>query len=272
MKLLRLLIYRLESSVLRVLLTMRKTKHFDICVEYYTIGEGKDMANRFTDSRKWDDPWFRKLPCKYKAFFIFLIDKCNHAGIWKVDFESAEFHIGEKLEQKELIEAMNGRIVQLKEKWFIPKFISFQYQVNGPEDLNPENRVHKSVIDLLTKEGACKGLVRGSQGRKDKDKDKDKEGVVKGKSPFLETLKTNIAYKHINLEVELAKMDAWLKLPRNKGRKKTERFVLAWLNRIEATIPAQSKPKPGAAPLQTGVRHDPRVAELIKDTKNKIGL
>jgi len=136
------------------------------------------MANRFTDSRKWDDPWFRKLPCKYKAFFIFLLDKCNHAGIWKVDFESAEFHIGENMVKSEVLEVMNGRIVELKEKWFIPKFINFQYQVNGPEDLNPNNRVHKSVIDLLTKEGAYKGLIRGVQGCKDKDMDMDKDKDV----------------------------------------------------------------------------------------------
>lgn len=133
------------------------------------------MANRFTDSRKWDDPWFRKLPCKYKAFFIFLLDKCNHAGIWKVDFESATFHIGEEFDHKETASIMAGRIIELKDKWFIPKFISFQYQVSGPDDLNPENRVHKSVIDLLTKEGAYKGLIRGVQGCKDKDYDKDKD-------------------------------------------------------------------------------------------------
>jgi hypothetical protein len=134
------------------------------------------MANRFTDSRKWDDPWFRKLPCKYKSFFIFLIDKCNHAGIWKIDFESAEFHIGEKLSTEEVIGFMNGRIVQLKDKWFIPKFIEFQYQVSI-QDLNPSNRVHKSVIDILTKEGAYKGLIRGVQGCKDYDYDKDKDNV-----------------------------------------------------------------------------------------------
>jgi hypothetical protein len=140
------------------------------------------MASRFTDSRKWDDPWFRKLPCKYKAFFIFLLDKCNHAGIWKVDFESAEFHIGEAIVKEEAIGMLNGRVVVLKEKWFVPNFIKFQYQVSGMADLNPENRVHKSVIEILKKEGAYKPLLRGLLGCKDKDYDKDKDikGVVKG--------------------------------------------------------------------------------------------
>lgn len=51
---------------------------------------------------------------------------------------------------------------------------------------------------------------------------------------FLETLKHNIAYKHIDIESELAKMDAWLST--KPHRKKTTRFVLNWLNRIEKPL------------------------------------
>ena len=195
------------------------------------------MANRFTDSRKWDDPWFRKLPCKHKIFFIFLLDKCNHAGIWKVDFESAEFHIGDKIDIEEALSIMGDRIIELKDKWFIPKFINFQYQVSTPTDLNPDNRVHKSVIDILQKEGAYKGLIRGVQGCKDKDKDKDYD---KDKD-IIATLKANSAYKHINFTHELAKMDVWLSRPANKGRKKTERFMLNWFNKIDP--PVETTPK-----------------------------
>ena len=54
---------------------------------------------------------------------------------------------------------------------------------------------------------------------------------------WVEGLKTNAAYSHINFEAELGKMDAWLSLPRNKGRQKTKRFVLNWLNKIEKPIP-----------------------------------
>jgi hypothetical protein len=74
----------------------------------------------------------------------------------------------------------------LKEnKWFLPRFIEFQYKTG----LNPENRAHQSVLNILKKEGAYKGLTRGFKARKDmdmdmdmdKDMDKDsKEGIVKG--------------------------------------------------------------------------------------------
>lgn len=53
---------------------------------------------------------------------------------------------------------------------------------------------------------------------------------------WVEELKKNAAYSHINFEAELGKMDAWLSLPRNKGRQKTKRFVLNWLNKIERPV------------------------------------
>jgi len=69
---------------------------------------------------------------------------------------------------------------------------------------------------------------------------KVKESKVKiSPQDFLSSLKTNEAYKHINIEHELLKMDTWLS--RNPGRKKTPRFVLAWLNKIEAPLPNSKK-------------------------------
>lgn len=59
---------------------------------------------------------------------------------------------------------------------------------------------------------------------------------------FFESLKTNPAYQHINLPVEIGKMDAWLSLPKNKHRKKTRQFVLNWLNKIDRPIAANGAP------------------------------
>ncbi len=125
------------------------------------------MSKRFTDSEKWADPWFSDLPPLDKLFWMYLLDNCDHAGIWKVHIKLAEFHLGFKPE----LLAFNGRYVKLgKEKIFIPGFIEFQYGT-----LNEMNRVHKSVIDRLKKEGAYKALNSPSQGVKDKDKDKAKD-------------------------------------------------------------------------------------------------
>lgn len=134
------------------------------------------MANRFTATEKWSDPWFCELSKEDKLFWVYLVDNCDHAGIWQVNWPLVQFHIKDYIFNEQ---AFNGRIVKLsKDKWFIPKFIEFQYKTG----LNPENRAHLSVINLLEKEGAYKGLTRGFKARKDMVKDKDKEemGVVKG--------------------------------------------------------------------------------------------
>lgn len=62
---------------------------------------------------------------------------------------------------------------------------------------------------------------------------------------WLESLKGNTAYAHVNFPVELGKMDAWLSLKKNKHRKRTRRFVLNWLNKIEvAMAPGKALPPP----------------------------
>lgn len=77
--------------------------------------------------------------------------------------------------------------------------------------------------------------------REDKDKENKKKRETAPQTDFLETIKANPAYKHIDVDNELAKMDAWLST--RPGRKKSRQFVLNWLNRIEKPIgPAAAKP------------------------------
>ena len=139
------------------------------------------MAKRFTDTDKWKKKWFRTLEPLHKCFWQYLCDTCNHAGIWDVDFELAEFIIGSPINVEEIKKIFKNQYKELKQgkKWFVIDFISFQYG-----ELNPQNRAHSSVIAILKKEGAYKGLTRGLQARKDMDmdmdmdKDKDKEVLI----------------------------------------------------------------------------------------------
>ena len=111
------------------------------------------MAKRFTDNGKWKKRFFKTLSPKYKLLWIYILDDCDHAGIWEVDLEVAELRIGEPLTEKEAIKLFTGQIVILKDgdKSFIPDFISFQYG-----ELNENSRVHQSVLELLKKNGVNK--------------------------------------------------------------------------------------------------------------------
>ena len=130
------------------------------------------MAKRFTDTNKWKKTWFRQLSPIHKCFWLYLCDNCDHAGIWEVDFELAAIFIKSELDVDGIKKEFGKQFEEIDggKKWFIKDFIDFQYG-----ELNPDNRAHNSVLQVLNRYGAYKGLTRPMEGRKDKDKDKDKD-------------------------------------------------------------------------------------------------
>jgi len=140
------------------------------------------MAKRLTDSEKWEDPWFLDLKDEHKLIWIYLLDKCDHAGIWKVNKRLAEFCFGHSLDWEGFLKASNGRIEIISggEKWFIPKFLNFQYG-----SLDEKNSMSKRVLPILEKEGLnTLGLPRVNPG---KNKYKESNGNKKEKEDqFLE--------------------------------------------------------------------------------------
>lgn len=128
------------------------------------------MANRFYDSLKFDDPWYRRLTPLQKCFWEYLLCKCNQAGIWKPDFDMASFCIGSTINETEMIPLFNERIKILNNgDWFITKFVLFQQKIRDLKELNPDNNAHKSIINILnhcniTIEGLpspCQGAAKG---------------------------------------------------------------------------------------------------------------
>lgn len=135
------------------------------------------MSKRFTDTDKWKKTSFSDLSMKMKLVWIYLCDNCDHAGIWDANLRLLSFHLGEEVTRDEIDAALGDKVYWLTEtKIFLPSFIEFQYGT-----LNPENRVHQSVIARIKLtsecaiEGAYKPLIRSLEEAKDKDKEKDKE-------------------------------------------------------------------------------------------------
>ena len=135
------------------------------------------MAKRLTDSLKWKKGFIRGLAGPYKLLWLFILDDCDHAGIWDVDFEIASIYIGRETDEDTAIELFGDKIIIINDgkQWFIPAFVTFQYG-----ELNESNRAHNSVINLLKN----KGLTRGLLAHKDKDKDKDKDNKKNQKAKF----------------------------------------------------------------------------------------
>ena len=135
------------------------------------------MAKRFTDTNKWDKAWFRKLSPRLKCAWDYLTTKCDHAGVWSIDVDALEFHVGEPVSLAELLAAFDDRVEVRGDHLVLTGFVAFQYG-----ELNPANRVHRSVIERLERLSSPspfldekKPLGSPLEGAKDKDKDKDKD-------------------------------------------------------------------------------------------------
>ena len=116
------------------------------------------MAKRFTDSEKWKDVWFSDLSNDEKIVWLFLLDDCNHAGVWQVNLRRLNFECRTNYTLDDLYQFLKSRVCRLsEEKWFIPKFISFQY----PKFPNGSASI-QSAIKILDKEGLIQHYEDGS--------------------------------------------------------------------------------------------------------------
>lgn len=113
----------------------------------------------------------KQLPAEYKLFWLYLIDDCDIAGIWHVDFEVAEIRLGIKLSEEKALRFYKDKVVVFDSgtKWFVQDFISFQYG-----QITPKNKMYNPVSLILSKYNMM-GHLSPIYGVKDKDKDKDKD-------------------------------------------------------------------------------------------------
>ena len=106
------------------------------------------MAKRFLDTNLFRKRWIRELDTDMKLFWIYLLTDCDHAGIWDVDVERASFQLKLDLNQDKILKTFDRKINNFKvDKWFIPKFVQYQYG-----ELNPNNKAPKPALvklDLL---------------------------------------------------------------------------------------------------------------------------
>jgi len=114
------------------------------------------MAKRYIDTKIWDKTWFRKLEVEEKSIWLYLITRCDHAGIIDFDPDSFNFHlmVSYKEEQySKLFKQLGDKVVMYEgnTKIWVKTFIEYQY--GGLDNLNPNVRPQKAVIDRLINQG-----------------------------------------------------------------------------------------------------------------------
>ena len=104
------------------------------------------MSKRFTETCKWDDPWFRSLPGSHKLVFLYIVDRCNNAGFWEVDEGAMAFQT--QLKTDHISGAIKGLTRGLlgADGWvWVKNFL--RHQKNS--ELNPSNNAHRQIIELI---------------------------------------------------------------------------------------------------------------------------
>lgn len=107
------------------------------------------MSKRLSETKRWEDRWYRGLDPLHRNFWDYLCCQCDNAGVWKPDFDVVNLYVG-KIDQELALKLINDskeRIKVLKKDyWLIVDYIEFQF---GKEITNP--KVKKHVSDLQQK-------------------------------------------------------------------------------------------------------------------------
>lgn len=139
------------------------------------------MAKRFTDTEIWDEDWFLDLPNDYKLFWFYILSKCDHAGLFKVNLRSFRGLIEVTVTPTEALAFFNSgkdRIRVISETlWFIEDFFVYQYGTT----FNFNNRMHDSIGRLWKNNNIPLTSIRGLKEVKDRVKDKDKDKDILGR-------------------------------------------------------------------------------------------
>lgn len=116
--------------------------------------EGGFHLKRFTETAKWVDPWFRKLPPKGKLIWLWLCDNCDPCGVIDFDHELASFHIGLEVKESDIL-SFSGRVERMDNgKFLIVKFALFQYG-----KLSRDCKAHIPIFKALEKNGLTEEML-----------------------------------------------------------------------------------------------------------------
>ena len=143
------------------------------------------MAKRFTDTEKWQDEWFGSLPNDYRMVWLYLVDRCSIAGIWKKDFRGLNFNCNTSVTEEDLKKVFDGRLLDRGTFFFIPKFLLFQYpgglNSDKPAIVSVRQQIELNNLFSIVQESLPNGFLTVKDKDKDKDKEKNKDKIKREK-------------------------------------------------------------------------------------------
>lgn len=152
------------------------------------------LMKRFTETVKWRDPWFRRLSPTAKLLWLYATDNCSNIGVIEIDWDALKFDFGCAVTEKHLDELGDRIQVVGGGKYFIPKFIRFQY--GELSDACPAHRpIFKAIsqhqLDRVALDYRYPSDRVAIPYRNGMEKDKDKEEGVQGETEKRSTIKNS---------------------------------------------------------------------------------
>ena len=224
------------------------------------------MSSRFTATEKWKDSWFGDLPVESKLLFIYIVENCDIAGFWEINFKVASFETGIPRRIENGFEGMQpvldieGAFKPLASRFVIDeKYVwvrNFLYhQKNLP--LNPENKCHKGILRIIESHnsfgeqilkeiekrencGATKGLHSPTGIGTGIGKGKSKGNIIfsfetksfNGIIPE-EMSRWSEAYPAVDIAGEIRRAAEWLLSNPTKRKSNYRRFLINWFSRTQ---------------------------------------
>lgn len=147
---------------------------------------------RFTETSKWRDPWFINLSGHAKLLWVYLTDNCDAIGLIHIDFRLVARDCLLPIKEKHITE-LGDRVQALGNgRYFLPKFIQFQYG-----ELSPDCPPHKTILKLVRQHNLSRSglgyfyptvtlsLTLQDKTRQEEDKTgSGTEGSVEGNQPL----------------------------------------------------------------------------------------
>lgn len=109
------------------------------------------MAKRLSDTDKWKDDWFFNLSNDNKLIWIYLLDHCDYAGIFKLNIRQINFNCSTNITVEDFFTIFANRVTQIgNDTVYINRFCEFQY---GSKFLSSKNAVTLKAIGILKENG-----------------------------------------------------------------------------------------------------------------------
>lgn len=131
------------------------------------------MAKRLSDTEKWMDGWFRRLPTNGKILWLYILDRCDISGVWEIDLDLFNLLTGSSATVEEMERDFGDRLhfFDGRRKVWIRRFIDFQ---NGPLDPESKSPIIKSILKSLKNHGLWEPYFKGINTLSYRDKEKER--------------------------------------------------------------------------------------------------